>query len=147
MNAGLPEGYSTRIYQKGNKKMHGLEGLHLAGLGRNVLRPYGRAKWRAWRRQRLGVSDAGAFYDGVDGVGGDVAQGFGGAIGPADFDGVHFRGGAQAEVQTQIVLGEIAGAAAHFAELFEAAGMNSDARADCGAIAFGADQFEEHAMI
>ena len=40
MNAGLPEGHSTWIYQKVNKKMHGLNGLHLAGLGRSVLRPY-----------------------------------------------------------------------------------------------------------
>jgi len=31
-------------------------------------------------------------------------------------------------------LGEIAGAAANFAELLDAAGMNSDARADCGAM-------------
>jgi len=50
-------------------------------------------------------------------------------------------------METQIVLGEIAGAAANFAELLDAAGMNSDARADCGAIAFGADQFEERTVI
>ena len=44
-SAGLTEGYTTRIYQKVNKKMHGLDGLHLAGLGRNMLRPYGEAKY------------------------------------------------------------------------------------------------------
>src|ERR1700730_13620652 len=58
--------------------------------------------FRRW--ERFAVTGAGAFGDGVDGVGGDVLQSFGGAIGPADFHGVHFRGGAEAEMQAEIVL-------------------------------------------
>jgi hypothetical protein len=83
----------------------------------------------------------------VDGVGRDILQGFDGAIGPADFHGVHFRGGAEAEVQAEIVLRKIAGAAADFAELLHAGGVNGDASADGGAIGFSADQFEQHAVV
>ncbi len=50
-------------------------------------------------------------------------------------------------MQAEIILGEIAGAAADLAELLYAGGVNGDAGADCGAIAFGSDEFEKDAVI
>ena len=92
---------------------------------------------RRW--QRLCVADAGGFYDGVDGVGGDVLQRFDFATGPADLHRVDFCGFAEAEVEAEIVLGEIASAAADFGDLADATGVDGDASADGGAIAFCAD--------
>jgi hypothetical protein len=50
-------------------------------------------------RERFSVADAGGFYDGVDGVGAEVFQGFQFAARPADFYGVDFCGSAQAEME------------------------------------------------
>ena len=47
----------------------------------------------------------------------------------------------------EIVLREVAAAAVHFVELLYAGGVNGDAGADGGAIAFCADEFEEDAVL
>src|ERR1700688_1477324 len=99
------------------------------------------------RRERFGVTDTGAFDDGVDGIGGNILEGFGGSAGPADFDGVHFCGGAETKMQAKIVLGEITNAAVHFVELLYAGGVNGVAGTDGRAIAFCADELEKHAVI
>src|SRR5579864_5165113 len=105
-----------------------------------------RGRRSGWR-QRFGIANTGTFHNGVDGVAGDVLQGFESAVGPTDFYGFHFGGGAQAEMEAKVVLGEVAAAAADFAELLNATGVNGDARPDGGAIAFCADQLEEHTVV
>jgi len=50
-------------------------------------------------------------------------------------------------MDAEIVLGEIAPAAAHLADLADARGEDGYAGADGGAIAFCADYFEERAVI
>ena len=87
------------------------------------------------------------FDDGVDGVGGKIVEGVDRAGRPADFYGVDFGGFAEAEMEAEIVLGEVAAAAADFGDLADAGGMDGDASADGGTIAFCADQFEEDAVI
>ena len=64
-----------------------------------------------------------------------------------DLDRVDFGFLTQAEVQAQIVLGEVTGAAAHFIELGQLPGLHRHPRADRSAVALGADQPEHHAMI
>src|SRR5712692_3243098 len=99
------------------------------------------------RRERCGGADARALDDRVYRIGRDVFQGFDLAAGPANFHRFHFPGGAKAEVEAQIVLREVTSTAADFAELLYARGANGHARADRSAIAFGADQLEEDAVI
>src|SRR5439155_17323339 len=48
---------------------------------------------------------------------------------------------------TEIVLRKITSAATNLAELTNARGKNCDARADRSAVALGADQLEQHAVI
>src|SRR5208282_1938399 len=67
--------------------------------------------------------------------------------GPANFDRVDFGGFAEAEMETEIVLGEVARAAADFGDLADTGGLDGDAGSDGGAIALRADQFEEDAVI
>src|SRR5258708_1838806 len=99
------------------------------------------------RRERCGAADAGAFDNRVNGIASDVFQGFDFPARPANFDRFHFLGRAQAEVQTQIVLREVACAATDFAELFNTCGTNRYAGTDCSAVALRADELEEDAMI
>src|SRR5260370_7100283 len=99
------------------------------------------------RRERCGAGDAGAFDNRVNGIASDVFRGFDFPARPANFDRFHFLGRAQAEVQTQIVLREVACAATDFAELFNTCGTNRYAGADCSAVALRADELEEDAMI
>src|SRR6266581_4930631 len=99
------------------------------------------------RRERCGAADAGAFDNRVDGVGGDILERLDLSAWPANLDRFHLRGGAQAEVQTQIVLREVACATADFAELFNTRGTNRYTGADCSAVALRADELEEDAMI
>ena len=70
-----------------------------------------------WQRQRDCILDSLTFDNGVDLVGVKVAELFQFAVGPANFHSFYFWGSAQAEMQAQIVLRKIAGAAAYFVEL------------------------------
>src|SRR5713226_3773978 len=76
----------------------------------------------------------GAFFEGVDGVGGEVFEAFDEAAGPADFDPVDLDGGAKAEVDAGVVVGDVAGAAADFVDESAGAGFDEDSCADAIAI-------------
>src|SRR5258707_14340912 len=92
------------------------------------------------RRGKLDCGfDALAFDDGVDGVGGDVAEGFESAVGPADFDFVHDGIGGKAEMEAGIAGGNVAGAGFDFFDLGAGGGSDGDASADGSAIAFCSD--------
>ena len=56
--------------------------------------------------------------------------------GPADFQGIDFCGGAEAEVDAHVVVGDVAGAAADFVDEEARAGFHRNARADAVAIGF-----------
>ncbi len=92
-----------------------------------------------WRGELDCGFDALAFDDGVDGVGGDVAQGFEDAVGPADFDFVHDGIGGQAEMEARIAGGNVAGAGFDFFDLGAGGGSDGDASADGSAIALRSD--------
>jgi hypothetical protein len=62
--------------------------------------------------------DALALYDRIDEICWDIAQGFKFAAWPSDFYFVHFGFGAEAEMQSRIVLREVTASAANFAELY-----------------------------
>src|SRR5208282_3895104 len=91
-----------------------------------------------WRRERFSVADAGAFHDCIGQIGGYVFQGF---------DSVDFCGFTEAEVEAEIVLGEIASATADFGDLADSGSVDGYASANGGAIALRADQFEQNAVI
>src|SRR5260370_42410408 len=99
------------------------------------------------RRQGFGISNSRAFHDRINAVCRHILKCFDRAVRPTDFHGFHLFGRAEAEVETQIVLREIACAAADFAELLYARGANGYARADCGAVALPADELEQDAII
>ena len=61
---------------------------------------------------------------------------------PFDFDDIYDLGFAQAEVESQVALRHHAGAAVDFIHLSMLAGHNAYTRADGGAIALRADQFD-----
>ena len=50
-------------------------------------------------------------------------------------------------MQSQVILREVTGTAAHFAELHQRAGFHRDARADRGLVAFCSDQLKQYAVI
>jgi len=93
------------------------------------------------------VLNAAAFDDRVDAVCRQIVQVFGSSIGPADLDGIQLALAAQAEMQAQIVLGKIAGAATHFTKLAELASLECETGADGGAVAPDAFELEEYAMV
>src|SRR5258706_9389585 len=61
------------------------------------------------------------------------------AAGPSYRNSAHARGGAQAEMQTQVALREITASAADFVDLARAAGFHLHARADAISIRSGPD--------
>ena len=63
-------------------------------------------------------------------IDGEIVECFDEAAGPADFYGIDFCGGAEAEVDAHVVVGDVAGAAADFVDESAGAGFDSDARAD-----------------
>src|ERR1700693_3859154 len=99
-----------------------------------------------WRRQSLAIADFRALHNRVNGVRSYIFQGFDFAARPANFDRFHFLRGAQAEVQPQIVLREIATAAVDFALQLHACCANGYLGSDCRAVALGTDKFEQDAM-
>ena len=66
----------------------------------------------------------------MDRVYGEVVEFFEEAAGPADFDPVDLCGGAEAEVDAHVVVGDKAGAAADFVDEEARAGFHANARAD-----------------
>src|SRR6202521_5504869 len=96
------------------------------------------------RRQGFSFAYARPLHNRINGVRSNILQGFDHAVRPANFDGVHFRGGAQAKVQTQIILREIACAAANLAELLDATSANGRTRTDRCAIALGAHEVKQN---
>src|ERR1700730_3522355 len=98
-------------------------------------------------RKSFGLANSLPFDKSVNRVGLQVLQLLGISIGPANFEGFDVGGTCQAEMQAQIVLRKIAGPSTHFAELHHAAGMDGDASANSGAIAFRPDQVKQHAMV
>src|SRR5258708_39902650 len=98
------------------------------------------------RRQGLGVPDSRTFDDRINAVCRNILKCLDRAVRPADFDGFHFFGRSQAEVEAQIVLREITSSASDFAALLNACSANRYARADCRAIALCAGEPEEAAM-
>jgi hypothetical protein len=93
------------------------------------------------RNQRISVSLKGhsffdplSFDDGVDLVGCDIFEIFDLASRPADLNEIDLRGGAQAEMQTQIILRKIAPATADFVKLRHRSRVNRHARANCSPV-------------
>src|SRR5258706_1025896 len=102
---------------------------------------------RGRRWKLLGIADALAFHNSVNGVCGDILERFGFAVWPANFDGVHFCRRAETKMQAQVVLREITSAAMDFAELLNTCRADGHAGADRSAIAFCADQIKQGAMV
>ena len=77
------------------------------------------------------AGDAFALFDGEDVV--DVGEGelFDLAAGPVDFDGVDFGGVGEAEVEAEVVGGEVGAAGEDVVALADAAGGEVDGCADC----------------
>src|ERR1700744_2386856 len=91
-------------------------------------------------------NDSGSFEDGVKVIGSYVGELFDRARRPSDFDGVDASRLCQPEMQTQIVLGEIAAAAANLIGLRHASSGESDARPEPQPIALCPGQFEADPM-
>ena len=86
-------------------------------------------KTRHYRLLLLG-GDTGAFFEGVDGVHGEIFKAFEEAAGPADLDRVNFGGSAEAEVDAEVAAGDEARAAADFIHKNARAGFDCDFCAD-----------------
>lgn len=69
----------------------------------------------------------------MDGVDGETWEMLDEAAGPADFDGIDFGGGAEAEVDAHVAIGDVARAAAYFVDEDAGAGFYRNAGADGGA--------------
>ena len=74
--------------------------------------------------------DAGAFLQSVNPVDGEIGEIFSEAAGPADFDGVELRDGAETEVDADVAVRVVAGTAADFVDEEAGAGFHGDASAD-----------------
>src|SRR5437879_8742023 len=102
--------------------------------------------WR-WRWQRLLVCNPFPFDHGINVVPREILERLNLTIRPTDLDRFHPGCGSQTEVQTQVILRYVAATAAHFAKLLNTAGADGHARANCGAVALGANQLEQHAVV
>ena len=80
-------------------------------------------------RRRFG-GDAGAFLERMDFVDGEVVEFFEETAGPADLHGIELGGGAEAEVDADVVVRIVAGTAANFVDEEAGAGFHGDASAD-----------------
>ena len=69
------------------------------------------------------------------------------SVGPEDFYFVDAGGGAEAEVQAEIVLREVAATAADFAQLLELAGGDADAGVEGEAVGGGALEIEADPVV
>src|SRR5215472_1933676 len=99
---------------------------------------------RCWqRRQRLPVLDPFPFNDRIDVVAGNILERLRITIAPANLNRFYLVGGAQTEVQAQVVLRQVAPPAANFAELLDTAGMDGHAGANRGPVALRADELKE----
>src|SRR6266851_7089940 len=82
---------------------------------------------------------AGTLSQSVDGIGGKVFKSLHQAAGPANLDPVDLSGGAEAEMDAHVVIGNVAGAAAHFVNESARARFYGDLRADAVAVGFDPD--------
>ena len=82
--------------------------------------------------------DALSFNNGIEVIGDQIGQGFGFARWPANFDFIDLGGAGKAEVNTQVVLREIASPAVDLVGLRHAACSDRDSSIECEAVAFGA---------
>src|SRR5262250_914828 len=99
---------------------------------------------RCWqRRQRLSVLDPFPFNDRIDVVAGNILERLHITIRPANLDRFYLVGGAQAEVQAQVVLRQVAPPAANFTELLDTGGADGHASANRGPVALRADELKE----
>src|SRR5439155_18135795 len=69
------------------------------------------------------------------------------AAGPSYRNSAHARGGAQAEMQSQIALREVTSAASDFVDLPRAAGFHLHARADAISIRSGPDELDTDPVV
>src|ERR1700685_38447 len=88
-----------------------------------------------------------AFGDLVEVIGSDILKCLVGAAGPGDFDCGDGGGIAEAEVGTEVALGEIAAAAGDFADLVYVVRGDSDSGAGGVAVRFCAYEFKIHEMV
>jgi hypothetical protein len=98
-------------------------------------------------RQGNATLNAFAFDDGVDGVCGYVGYLFVCATGPQDLDLGDSIDLAEAKVQAQVTLREVAIAGVNFVNHLRVGGAYDDARSDGGTVAFGSFEFEEDAVV
>ena len=77
---------------------------------------------------------AGTFFERVDGIDREVFKAFDQAAGPAGLDPIDPGGGAEAEVDAHVAIGDVAGTAADFVDERARTGFRSDLRADAVAI-------------
>jgi len=95
----------------------------------------------------VGEDEGAVLLEGVEVVGLDVGEGLGGGVGPLDFYLVDEAGVADAEVQGQVALGEVAAAAADFLQLVLRAGGDADAGVEGEAIFGAAFEGETYPVI
>src|SRR5215472_13466248 len=98
-----------------------------------------------WALEVNRPNDAFSFVHDNQLVGLDVLELVHLAAGPANFEHIHFFGFADSEVHAQVVLRNVAAAAAHFIDLLMWLGLvrrmrdAAQSRADATAVGFGAD--------
>jgi len=69
---------------------------------------------------------AGGFFEGVDGVDGEIVEALDKAAGPVDFDPVDFGDGTQTEMDAHVAVGDVTGAAADFVNKNAGTGFDED---------------------
>src|ERR1700688_2503960 len=80
-------------------------------------------------------------------VGERIAENFSLSGRPEDFQLAYLRVGSQAKVNSQVILGEIAAAAEHFAFLHQVSSKTFDSRVEGQAVALGSFQFEADPVV
>src|SRR5450755_4845355 len=88
-----------------------------------------------------------ALEYGIKPVHGEVAKGLNASGGPANLHLVNFPGGAQTEVDPQIILREIASTAVNFVGLCHSACHDLDPRVQSQAIALGPRELKARPMV
>ncbi len=104
-------------------------------------------KSRLGRRWRRIDGLASAFLERVNCIDRQVFKAFDQAAGPADLDPIDLGGGAEAEVDAHVVIGDVAGTTANFIDERSRAGFHRDLRTDAVAIGFAADGVKRYPVI
>src|SRR5262249_46444563 len=98
-------------------------------------------------RKGLPVLDSLSFDYGIYKVRSNILERLNIAVRPANLDRLDFARGAQAKMQPQVILRQVAGSSAHFAELLYSSGPDVHPGANRSAIALCRDELEKDAMI